>query len=542
MSEYFKIPSGKRFVGINFDGLQLGDRDYALEVAQAVNAISYTSMDDWGFTKQLQSVVPGSNVSHRLWSPFGIEPDTHTYLEVGPIDYCNRLADFGDPETLMHLLNEPTSDNVPYLVDWLIAAMDYCGENGVRPQRLLVGNLAVDKSFQHQGKSIRWESHWLRLGEAFQRHLGWHVFGMTNYFMGDYRASLVPGYPHNLLDDEPDWVNEIHHRAPKLERLPNGDLPPYWHGYAYLWWFILLKERGYEIPYHKAQETLLDEKWDEGSELIQAYISINYPNHYNNGIARGLWTWEGFVKTVDPRPYVSILLSQFDARTTIHEQLERENPELRGKQLGDNVFQWTTAKNWEKAGHSIFSLNDGGQRALLHQGMASVRPFQVTISDDTRPIPSLPELPEPDDEGWSDYGEFYVLEGLRLRKKPGIDGEIITQLGSDGFGRLHDSSFGDADGFRWRAVEMDELPGFVAEYKLSEPDDKYFTHYVPEEMPEPDPPVSERQSIYMVKLGERSVMVTEFEREIWLERLNQQIDGANSAKYALEHAILISEE
>lgn len=386
-------PKNKRYHGINFNGQLIGDRDYALEVAVAVDAMSYTAMDDYGFTKDLQSAVPDALVSHRSWNPFFVRDDTKDYMEIDAIKYANWISSGINPETMVHLYNEPSNDNVPLLIDNCIAAMDHCGKDGPNPQRLLVGNFAADKSWSHNGRSIRFQDEWLRLGEAFQKHIGWHGMGMTRYWMGDYRATLVPGYPHNLLDDHPAWLDAQNFIVPLFGRLPNGDLPPTWHGHSYLWLFTIWHERGWAIPHFKAQETFLDEKWDSGSELIQAYLSANYgTGGYNNGIQRGIWTWGEWLEAVSGMPYIDALKLQLEAMTWEAEQ-QAKHPALAGKDLGVNSYQWTIAEDWEKAAHSIFAprhgegKRDGAKRRQFHGVLATVKRFEGKDIDMTSSSP-----------------------------------------------------------------------------------------------------------------------------------------------------------
>src|SRR5690606_14764686 len=111
----------------------------------------------------LKQIAPLAFVSHRAWNPFHAPDDTREYLHTpDPIKFVNHISNGIDPEIPVHLLNEPSNENVPFLIDWVIAAMDHCGENGPNPQRLLVGNFAADKSWMHNGTGIHLQDHWTR--------------------------------------------------------------------------------------------------------------------------------------------------------------------------------------------------------------------------------------------------------------------------------------------------------------------------------------------------------------------------------------------
>lgn len=490
----------KRFQGLNVNAqlMTTGEQSQASDVMLKMNAMSHTLMDHWDFTRNTATVLTDTMFAHRSWNPFQVYNDTKTYLHVTPDDWAKRVNGFPKLDNVWHhMLNEPSNDNVPALVDWLIDAMELTGKDGKYPTKCIVGNFAVDKSFQYQGDGIRWQDDWLRFFRAFQKHIGWHKLGVHRYWIGDVRLAYTEGYPANIKLDHPqhkDYLDPSKHTL-RIDRLPDGSLRPHWHGYADLWVKTLCIENNIELPEEMETEGIHDEKRDHGSRDYNEYVDANFPSEFNGGRGRGYHTWKRWSEASSGKPYIQSLRDQLIARTVMHQRLERQNPQLRGKQQGSHWFSYTKAPDWTHGGFSAFPNTDGNIEVL---NVMSDAPYYLSLSDDT-------ELPTPQPELITDFVMERKLisskKSTNIRRGWGGSAELYDTLNNaDGDVLdvlISDKPVIDADGFPWYRIEYNDLVLYVAETNNLVIDDVVEVSPVDNEPDTPDTPPEEAPPIDM---------------------------------------------
>lgn len=454
----------KRFQGLNVNSqlMTSDEQSKAFDIILKINAMSHTLMDNWEFTRNTATVLTDVMFAHRSWNPFQVYDDTKTYLHITPEDWSKRVNGFPKLDNVWHhMLNEPSTDNVPMLIDWLIGAMELTGKHGKFPTKCVIGNFAVDKSFQYQGDGIRWQDDWLRFFRAFQKHIGWHKLGIHRYWIGDVRLAYTNDYPANINHDHPqhkDYLDPSKH-ALRLDRLPDGSLRPHWHGYADLWIKTLCIENNIDLPEEMETEGIHDEKRDHGSKPFNEYVDVNFPSEFNGGRGRGYHTWKQWSEASSGKPYILSLRDQLIARTVMHQRLEQQNPSLRGKQHGAHWFSYTKAADWTHGGFSIFP-NTAENIEVLN--VMSDIPYYINLSDDT-------ELPTPEPVtdfimerklissknvtnirfGWGSIAAIYKT----LRKE---DEDVLEVL-------ISNKPVIENGGFPWYRIEYHDAVLYVAE-------------------------------------------------------------------------------
>lgn len=454
----------KRFQGLNVNSqlMTSDEQSKAFDIILKINAMSHTLMDNWEFTRNTATVLTDVMFAHRSWNPFQVYDDTKTYLHITPEDWSKRVNGFPKLDNVWHhMLNEPSTDNVPMLIDWLIGAMELTGKHGKFPTKCVIGNFAVDKSFQYQGDGIRWQDDWLRFFRAFQKHIGWHKLGIHRYWIGDVRLAYTNDYPANINHDHPqhkDYLDPSKH-ALRLDRLPDGSLRPHWHGYADLWIKTLCIENNIDLPEEMETEGIHDEKRDHGSKPFNEYVDVNFPSEFNGGRGRGYHTWKQWSEASSGKPYILSLRDQLIARTVMHQRLEQQNPSLRGKQHGAHWFSYTKAADWTYGGFSIFP-NTAENIEVLN--VMSDIPYYINLSDDT-------ELPTPEPVtdfimerklissknvtnirfGWGSIAAIYKT----LRKE---DEDVLEVL-------ISNKPVIENGGFPWYRIEYHDAVLYVAE-------------------------------------------------------------------------------
>ena len=173
-------------IGLNIHGQNVPDRDELLRFLMDTRPAWVLIMDNLELAKDVQSLLPGTNVIYRNW---GADGDDNDALQYSPEAWVNeRKAMAGNSGLWMYTTNEPAFD--AHTIDWHVRVLELAQKAGLK---VVVGNWAV-------GNPKDVDNAWgmadklLRLLDAYRDTA---VMGLHEYACGVITSGLIGGTPED---------------------------------------------------------------------------------------------------------------------------------------------------------------------------------------------------------------------------------------------------------------------------------------------------------------------------------------------------------